>query len=226
MGDTRIILDGPSQLMRIILAWLANGWLAILFDLYHSLRHILSLKQQQGMYEILDYDSTLEILDAKGETAIFRKRQKAKFLQDNILAFQDYAWGEGDIFKHYTCSPGTVVDCYQEGDRWNILISLRATKGRGDTEDFYIQRTVKHGFTKAEEWRQVEIRHRTRRLRLAVIFPKSRHCRKADLLQRSRNRLTPLGQEYRHELPDGRQVLAWQTQDIDPLEIYTLRWQW
>src|SRR4051812_10629238 len=157
MEHPRTTPERPSQMVYKILDWLSNGWLARLFDLYHSLRHILPLKQQQGMYEILDYDSTLEIMDAKGETAIFRKRQKVKFLQDNILAFQDYAWGEGDIFKHYTCSPGTVVDCYQEGDRWNILISLRATKCRGDTEDFYIQRTVKRGFTKAEEWRQVEI---------------------------------------------------------------------
>jgi hypothetical protein len=103
-------------------------------------------------------------LDRKGERARFHKRQRVKFLQDNILAFQDYAWGEGDIFATYRCSPGMVVDRYQEGDRWNILISLRATKGRGDIEEFTIEREVTGGFTQAEEWRQVEIRHRTRRL--------------------------------------------------------------
>jgi hypothetical protein len=48
--------------------------------------------------EILEYDSTLELLDVKSETAIFRKLQRVKFLQDNIIAFQDYAWGDGDIF--------------------------------------------------------------------------------------------------------------------------------
>ncbi len=225
MPPTEVPITPADSLLHRLLLWLFQDGLTVLFRLSHVLRKILS-HQPHGMYEILDYDSTLEILDAKGEKAIFHKRQKVKFLQDNILAFQDYAWGEGEIFEQYTCSPGRVVDCYQEGDRWNILISLRATKGRGDTEDFYIQRTVKHGFTKTEEWRQVEIRHDTRWLRLAVIFPKNRHCRKATLLQRSSNRLILLGQEHRHELPDGRQVLAWQTQEVSPLEIYTLRWQW
>ena len=72
------------------------------------------------MYEILDYDTTLELLDSSGHTAVVHKRQKVRFLQDNTLVFQDYAWGEGKIFEHgYKCAPGVVVDRYQAGDRWN-----------------------------------------------------------------------------------------------------------
>lgn len=47
------------------------------------------------MYEILDYESTWEMLDTEGRMAIFRKRQRVKFLQNNIIAFEDYAWGDG-----------------------------------------------------------------------------------------------------------------------------------
>ncbi len=107
------------------------------------------------MYEILEYDSTLELLDDKGETAIFRKLQRVKFRQDNIIAFQDYAWGEGDIFADYQCALGVVVDRYRESDRWNILISLHETKSKGDITDFYIERTVKHGYVQNEEWQQI-----------------------------------------------------------------------
>ena len=42
------------------------------------------------------------------------------------------------MFGEYKCLPGVEVDRYQEGDRWNILISLRETKSSGDIEDFYI----------------------------------------------------------------------------------------
>jgi hypothetical protein len=46
------------------------------------------------------------------------------------------------------------LDQYQDGFRYNILISLRETKNRGDVVDF-IERTVTGGFTKPNEWRQV-----------------------------------------------------------------------
>ena len=213
-------------LLRRLVAYFSLDWIAALLDLVHSLSRVWTHGRQEGMYEILDYDTTLELLDPQGERAIFYKRQRVKFLQDNILAFQDYIWGEGDIFAAYRCLPGVVVDRYQEGDRWNVLISLHASKSRGDIEEFTIERRVKGGFTQAEEWRQVEIRHRTRHLRLAVVFPKARPCQQAQLIQRSRHRVLPLGPEHLHALPDGRQRLAWETKNIQPLEIYTVKWRW
>jgi hypothetical protein len=47
-----------------------------------------------------------------------------------------------------------AVDRYRDGDRWNILISLRETKSRGDITDFRFERTVRDGFVRAEEWYQ------------------------------------------------------------------------
>jgi hypothetical protein len=166
------------------------------------------------VYEILEYDSTLDLIDPRGQKAVFRKRQKVRFLQDHIIAFQDYAWGEGEIFDRYRVSPGAAVDRYQEGDRWNVLISLRATKSKEDIEEFHIERQVRDGFKKGEEWHQVEIRHATRRLRMAVIFPKHRPCRSALLQERSRNRSTKLGAKHYVELPDGRQMIQWETNRI------------
>src|SRR4051794_15972944 len=99
----------------------------------------------------------LELLDANGQVALFKRQQKVKFLQDNIIAFQDHAWGAGDIFADYKVSKGVAVDRYQEGDRWNVLISLRETKSHGDIEDFYFERTAQNGFTKDEEWWQVAV---------------------------------------------------------------------
>lgn len=158
--------------------------------------------------------------------AIFHKRQQVRFMQDNIIAFQDYAWGDGEIFADYRCSPGVTVDRYQDGDRWNILISLRETKSRGDTTDFRIERTIIDGFVQQDEWYQAEIRHPTRRLRMAVIFPKERPCQRAILQERKRHRTLVLGPERFHELADGRQLLEFETTQVRHLEMYTLRWTW
>lgn len=215
-----------QRLWRKLLASFSLEWLTVLPDLYQIIRGWVGQQQPAGMYEILDYDSTLELVDAQGQQAVFKKLQRVKFLQNNIIAFQDYAWGDGDIFEDYQCSPGEVVDRYREGDRWNILISLRETKSAGDVTDFHIQRMARNSFTQTEEWFQTEIRHPTRRLRMAIIFPKGRACQRAVLLQRSQHQTTVLGPEHFTILPDGRQQLIWETEQIKQFEIYTLKWSW
>ncbi len=226
MADPHETNPSSSSLWRKLLACFSLEWLVLLPDLYQLLRRWLSGQRHEGLYEILDYETTLELVDPQGETAIFRKRQQVKFLQDNVIAFEDYAWGDGEIFADYQCSPGEVADRYQEGDRWNILISLRGTKNSGDITDFYIERTAKHGFTQAEESLQTEIRHPTKRLKVVVIFPQTRRSQRAILLQRSRHRSTTLGPEHFTDLPDGRQMVTWETTKIEQFEIYTIKWSW
>jgi hypothetical protein len=226
MDSTHKAKYEPALPSHRFLAYLPQDWIFLLFGLYRALRLFLRRERHEGMYEILEYDSTLELVDPKGETAIFKRRERVKFLQDNVIAFQDRAWGDGEIFADYKCSPGIEVDRYQEGDRWNVLISLRETKSAGDVEDFYIERTVRSGFTKDEEWRQTEIRHRTRKLKLSIIFPKKRRCRRAVLMERNRNRTTELDPRYFTDLPDGRQVLTWEISKPRRFEIYTIKWKW
>jgi hypothetical protein len=84
---------------RLLSSCLSLDWIPVLLDLYRSLLWFLGRERREGMYEILDYDSALELIDPKGKIAIFKRRQKVKFLQDNIIAFQDHAWGDGEIFE-------------------------------------------------------------------------------------------------------------------------------
>lgn len=195
-------------------------------DLYWFLRRSVLRNIHEGMYEIIDYDSTLELVDPKGKTAVFRRQERVKFLQDDTITFQDRAWGEGDIFADYKCSPGIIADRYQVGDQWFILISLRETKKSGDIEDFYIERKVQDGFTKDEEWRQTDIHFKMKKIKLSVIFPKERWCKRAFLVERNRNRTTPLGEDCFHELPDKRQVLTWEMENPRRFETYIIRWRW
>lgn len=225
MRSTEAPPTNVGSLLRRLLTCLSYDWLSLLLDVYRYVQQVSS-RQQAGMYEILDYDATLELLDAQGATAVFRKRQKVKFRQDNIIAFEDFAWGDGQTMAAYRCSPGVVVDRYREGDRWNVLISLRETRNRGDVVEFQIERKVKNGFTKAEEWQQAEIRHRTHRLQMAVIFPISRPCQRATVSQRSRHHVLVLGPEHFRRLPDGRQKVTWETDRVHAYDVYTLKWVW
>lgn len=185
----------------------------------------LTREKPNGLFEVLEYDSTLEILDNKGHEAIVHRRQKVRFLQDHVIAFQDHAWGDGEILADYKISPGVVVDKYQEGNRWNILISLRETKNKGDIEEFFIERTVLNSLIQNIEWYQTEIGASTRMLKMMVIFPQNRPCKRAVVIQRSNNRTTEIRNRYQ-TLPDGRQVVTWEKNYPRRTEIFTIKWEW
>jgi hypothetical protein len=226
MHATQELASSSGLLLPRVISYFGRDWVNLLPDLYRAARLWVKRRRHEGMYDILEYVSTLELADPKGKTAIFKRRQRVKFLQDHIMAFQDYAWGDGKILADYKCSPGVVVDRYQEGDQWNILISLRETKSAGDVIDFYTERIIKDGFTLDEEWWQVRIWHQTKRFKLRIIFPAQRRCQRAVLLQRSRHGTRVLGPEHFTNKPDGRQVLTWETEKLKRFETYTIKWTW
>lgn len=219
-------MQGLILLVRRMFSSVSPEWILALSNLADILRRNFSPWADQGMYEILDYDSTLELRDKRGKLAVFKRYQRVKFLQNHIIAFQDHAWGDGSVFSDYRVSRGCAVDRYKEGDRWNILISLRETKGRGDIEDFHFERTVKNGFTSSHEWWQVAVWHRTRRLRLSLYFPKGRFCKRAVLQTRGKNKTFVFDHQHIHRLPDGRQLLRWEAKNPRRSEVYTIRWSW
>jgi hypothetical protein len=180
----------------------------------------------EGMYEVLEYESTLEIKDRKGKRATFSKRQKVRYLQNNIIAYQDQAWGDGEILVDYRCTPGVVVDQYRPGQKTFILISLREAKNRGDMDEFNIQWGIRNGFTRSTELWDTDICHRTRRLKVKVIFPRSRPPLRAWMLEHIRRNKHVLGQNARLQLPDGRWVVKWQTDKPRLNERYQLHWTW
>jgi hypothetical protein len=110
------------------------------------------------MYEVLEYESTLELQDKHGERVTFRKRERVRYLQNNLMAFQDQAWGDGEILHNYRCNPGTAVDFHRPGHKTYILISLREIKKRGDIDDFNIEWGIRDGFHRKLELWETEIR--------------------------------------------------------------------
>ena len=124
----------------------------------------------------------------KGKMASFQKRELVRYRQNNIIAYQDHAWGDGEILLNYRCSPGIVVDRYRPGQKTFLLISLREPKRRGDVDEFNIEWEIKDGFIRSEELWETEIRHRTKQIRVRIIFPKSRPPQDASMVEQLRRR--------------------------------------
>ena len=69
----------------------------------------------KGLYKVLNYEATLDLKDKRGKNAVVNKYEMVRYLQNNIIAFQDQAWGDGKILLYYRCSPGIPVDKYRSG---------------------------------------------------------------------------------------------------------------
>lgn len=201
-------------------------WVPVLGQLWQLVRRVIEGYAHEGMYEVLDFDLNLELADPRGETAVFRKREKVRFLQNNVIAYQDQAWGDGELFADYKCSPGVQVDRYKEGSKYRVLISLRETKHEGDKLEIQTERTVRGGFTQPEEAVETEVSFRMRKARLSVTFPLARPPQRALLVEQNANRTHTLDAEHFVHLPDGRIQVQWETERPRLYERYAIRWTW
>ena len=195
-------------------------WLSIGRAGWQLAQNLWQRRRNQGMYEVLEYESTLELLDPRGERAHFKKREKIRYLQDNIIAYQDFAWGDGQILLNYRCSPGKVVDRWRPGQTTYLLISLRESKKRGDIDEFHIEWDIRNGFRRDTEQWETHFVNATDSFRADTIFPKERPPIQARVRAR---RMAEIASD---KLPDGRYILSWQVKAPEHNIPYVVQWQW
>ena len=201
-------------------------WASILGDAYKQFRKILRGFSQEGIYEVLDYHSTLDIMDASGKKAHFSKIKKIRYLQDEVIAYQDHAWGDGKILQNYKCSPGKAVDQYRAGFKTLVLISLRQIKNRGDTDKFYIEWDIQDGFLKKDGFWGTDITFRTKQISAEVIFPQKRKPYHVVVEETNRRKVQYLSKDSFQHLPDGRIKVGFKIKKPRLYEHYLLKWRW
>jgi len=178
-----------------------------------------------GLYEAISDESEWDIHDASGAKAVLRRTRRLRFLQNGVFAIRDYAWGDGDVLADYQCSPGVWVDTYGAAGKKNIVISLRETKKRGDTDTYVITRQMKNMFPAESEWVATEIVLPTQVMAITVRFPADRPPSGAWLRCSSdpdhkRSTLPVEGS------PDGRQRIEVRVAKPRLRETYTVWWDW
>lgn len=201
-------------------------WLDVIAQAWMLMRKLSRGLADEGMYEVLEYESCLELKDGKGYGAKFTKREKVRYRQNNIIAYQDHAWGDGEILQDYQCTPGKVVDQYRPGHKTFLLISLRDVKRRGDVDEFHMSWGLQKGFVRTHELWETEVRHRTRRIKVQLLFPKSRMPRRVWVEEVLTGRKHVVGESLKMGLPDGRFQVTWQTNQPRLNERYQLHWEW
>lgn len=212
--------DAPSTLIATILNSELIRWFV------SEVMQFWKERQFEGTYKVNSHTSTLELLDQHGRTSIYTKKQTVTFTQNGVFAIQDQAWGDGDIFSQYTCSPGVIVDKYKEGYRWKVLISLQTTRNRNEQEEFLIERTIKDGFLTSTCNFQVQVDHPTDVLTLSVIFPSKCNPKSVMLIEQNLKKHHTLDQSFSSRLSRGRIQYQWTVQKPRLFESFILRWTW
>lgn len=201
-------------------------WLEIIAELWKLIRKFWRGMADEGIYEVITHQATLELLDKQGKKARVYKKQHVRYLQNNIFAFQDQGWGDGEILLNYRCTPGVEVDRYQLDHKTIVLISLRERKQKEDKDEFNIQWDICDGFTQKEEQWTTEVSHRMQHLKIEVIFPKSRPPIQVSLTEYLRQRTQNLSQQAIRQLPTGQWRVSWETDRPRLHERYILKWLW
>lgn len=215
-----------DTISKIINLLFGLPWLEIMAELWQITQTLWRGLAHEGMYEVLEYEAKLELQNKQGTKATYQKREKVRYVQDNILAYQDQAWGDGEILVNYRCSPGREVDRYRPGQKTLILISLQEMKKRDDIDEFNIEWGIRNGFTRSIEQWETEISHKTKYFSIEVYFPSQRPPIQASLIEHLHHRKHILGPESIRQMPDGGWRVQWETQRPRLHERYILRWEW
>lgn len=214
------------SLRDILQVLISSSLLRDLFDLLKQLRGSVMEQYLQGIYEVLDQRYTVTSHDAQGRVATVDTVQHLRFRQNHVTAITECTWGEGELFAAYHCTPGVPVDCYREGSRHVMLISLREHRNVGDELILHTRRRIENGFRKREEYWESDIYHRTQKMELRIIFPEERPCERATVWLVVRGVTVALGPEHYHTLPDGRHLVSWVSAKPRLNERYPFRWMW
>ena len=64
---------------KLIAFLLRQSWLDVLGDVGKIVRKIVQGRSYRGLYEVLEYEATLELEDQGGKRATFKKREKVRY---------------------------------------------------------------------------------------------------------------------------------------------------
>jgi hypothetical protein len=176
---------------------------------------------RRSPYEILDYDVTLNLNDAKGLRATHKRSQRIRFLQNGVSGILDHMWGTGITPTTYYSDAGRLEDSFRDEGRRHLVLGLARPMGKGETLAYEVERGIMAGFTDGQEWFETTIDHPISRLRARVVFPRRRPAGQAWLHHDgARIPLRP------HRLSDGRTVVRFGIECARPHSPYTIVWDW
>lgn len=215
--------SGWSQLISNVIGFPIPDFIQGIKDTSKRLKTVISPSES---YEVLHYESTLELKDTTGEAATFWKREHVRYIQNNVIALHDHAWGDGEILINYQSSPGKVVDISHPGQKTTALIALQNTRQFGDEDEFQFVWQMRNCFTRTTELWETSVNHETKTLRINIIFPPERPPLKVFRIEEIHKTCNQVKAEDITHLIDRRWMVHWNIPNPNKNEKYLIQWDW
>lgn len=216
-GGRYTSLDWALRILLQLLTWLGPTAQKYIDSL------VQRLTKRPDDFEILDMKMALDVVDARGRKAIYTKRERIRFLRDNITSIYDYGWGTGNTYASHRVKPGRVVERRRLGSRYRSLVILPEPQNKGDEMTLTVRRLWKGTLKGRPNWLEAEVHHKMQHLELVVMLPRGRRMQSARLLDRKgpvkpdpRVNVTAQGR-HRVQARITKPVLG---------NCYTLEWDW
>ena len=152
------------------------SWLVRVYNAASMLPDDQSLKRQAAsdaardflLYETITFDSRLEIGE-EGRIAHFLRRQRVRFLEDDVTIFLDRVWGDGVLFASYDTGSTRIIDAFptRRGELV-VLLGLPRPFRKGETFEVVTERKIFGAFTDQNAYWELTMSAPTQTLSLDV----------------------------------------------------------
>ncbi len=190
------------------------------------LRAILALARRRSAWSYTN--RTIEVvvdLDGlDGRRALIRRFQEIRFhVQDPVLV-RDVVWGEGRTVRDYEATGARILGMQQEGASRTVALTPTAPARAGTRARFSTRRVVEGGFRRPDEYYELMVERPTERVRLRVMFPKTRPPLTTRLVVSPPPRALQV-LSVRHT-SNGRPYVSWGCKNPHVGITYRLAWTW
>lgn len=215
-----ILLTLTASIVQRVLQLDRRAWRAISeFGL-----QVIGRGQPTSSYENVTLSIELEICDGRGRKAVLRRTQRVRFLSGEAGVVRDVVWGEGRSLAGYRVEGAEQLSVRHEGSKKVVLLGLPSSPGRGEDVTLKTERTIMRGFEKDEGYLEAVVERPTKRLRLYVLFPRSRppkevHVESSPPVVATRALSVRLTR-------GGKGFATWGVDHPKLLVTYRLRWVW
>jgi hypothetical protein len=132
-------------------------------------------------YETLEFRGRLEILDREGRVARFIRRQRIRFLEDNVTAFHDRIWGEGILFAYYAADGMRMLQPIRTLKGYVLPLALPRPFHKGEVFEVRTERRIVGAFAGAGGYWESAMAVPTDVLDIEVVTPVGLRCRRVEV---------------------------------------------
>lgn len=168
-------------------------------------------------FETISFRGRVDVLDRDRQVAVFRRKQRIRFLENNVAVFFDRVWGEGVLFANYQAKGLRIIDAFQASKGYIVALSLPKRFKRGDVFDIETERRIVGAFYKDQGYWDSAMSAPTKLLSIDIVTPPGVGIRAPDIVAPTRD-----GIDADHQ----RQRLRLRAKGPQTHVSYSLRWAW